>query len=218
MVQVDGEPLIEHTFEYALEAGVDKPNAVVGYLKEKVISAYGESPEGVPTEYTTQETQDGLAHATAQVDDTFDENFLLLLADVLYGDFPSEKVSSDELSLITDTVPYDEASEYGVCVTTDEGRIKTLIEKPDSPPTNHILAGGYVLPPRIHTYCRLIEPSDRGEYEITDAINALLAMEGIDATLVHTDGWRVDVARDEDIDQAESLLSDKNELKDPVPV
>lgn len=214
MVEVDGKPLMEHSLDYADEMGVDHLHLVVGYLKEQIINNYGDSYNGIPISYHTQESQDGLAHAVRQVDAEFDEHFLLLLSDVVYGDFPTTDLPTDKTALVTETVPIEEAHEYGVCETNKDGEITNLIEKPENPPTNQILAGSYILPPEIFNYCHSIEPSDRGEYEITDAINAFLNDTGTHAELVETDSWRVDVARPENITEVETHKATKTDELD----
>ena len=64
--------------------------------------------------------------------------------------------------------------------------------------------------PAIFHACHLVQPSDRGEYEITDAVNLLIQSERtIDA--IRMNGWRVDVGYPEDRDRAEDRLQDEQD-------
>ena len=67
----------------------------------------------------------------------------------------------------------------------------------------------YALPQEILPACREIEPSERGEYELTDAIELLIQDEGcdIEAVPMGEDSWRIDVGYPEDRDEAEDRLS-----------
>lgn len=73
-----------------------------------------------------------------------------------------------------EAVPWEEATRYGVCDTNDYGEIVEVIEKPDDPPTNLVMTGFYTFTPAIFHACQLIQPSDLGEYELSDAIDLLI--------------------------------------------
>jgi glucose-1-phosphate thymidylyltransferase len=110
-----------------------------------------------------------------------------------------------DAAFLVEEVPWDEASRYGVCDTNNYGEIVDVIEKPADPPSNLVMTGFYTFTPAIFHACQLVQPSDRGEYELSDAIDLLLdSGRTIDA--LRLDGWRVDVGYPEDRDRAEELL------------
>jgi len=55
--------------------------------------------------------------------------------------------------------------------------------------------------------CHLVQPSDRGEYEISDAID-LLIQSGRTIDAIGLTGWRVDIGYPEDRDEAERRLQE----------
>ncbi|MFW5919918.1 MAG: UTP--glucose-1-phosphate uridylyltransferase, partial [Halanaeroarchaeum sp.] len=63
----------------------------------------------------------------------------------------------------------------------------------------------YTFSPAIFHATRLVEPSDRGEYELSDAID-LLIRSGRTIDAIGLEGWRIDVGYPEDRDEAERRL------------
>ena len=63
--------------------------------------------------------------------------------------------------------------EYGIA-EIDGDRITRIIEKPKDPPTNKAVIGVYMYPPDVFDIVDELEPSQRGELEITDVNNAYI--------------------------------------------
>jgi glucose-1-phosphate thymidylyltransferase len=212
MVEVDGKPLITHCFDQLIDLDVDEFVVVVGYRKEDIISHYDEEYEGVPITYTHQREQKGLAHALLTVEEHIDDDFMLILGDNVFQAnledvVRRQKEDRADAAFLVEEVPWDEAGRYGVCDTNDYGEITNVIEKPDEPPTNLVMTGFYTFTPAIFHACHLVQPSNRGEYEISEAID-LLIQSGRTIDAIRMDGWRVDVGYPDDRDKAEELLQE----------
>ena len=65
--------------------------------------------------------------------------------------------------------------------------------------------GCFAFSPRVFEACRAIGRSERGEFELPDAIRWLLEQGGTVET-VRLDGWRVNVNAPADIERAEAQL------------
>jgi glucose-1-phosphate thymidylyltransferase long form len=212
LVEVDGRPILSHCFDRVVELGAEELLVVVGYKKEKIIDFYGDEYEGTPITYTHQREPKGLAHAVLTVEDHVDDDFMLILGDNIFEANLDDVVRRQredraDAAFLVEEVPYEDASRYGVCDTNDYGEITEVVEKPDEPPTNLVMTGFYTFTPAIFHACHLVQPSDRGEYEITDAINLLL-QSGRTIDAIRLDGWRMDIGYPEDREEAERRLQE----------
>jgi glucose-1-phosphate thymidylyltransferase len=216
LVEVNGCPLIEDVFDNLIDIGVDEFVVVVGYKKEKIIERYEDEYDGIPITYAHQREQKGLAHALLQAESHVDGDFVLMLGDNIFrgnlGDVVNrQNEDRADAAFLVEEVPVDEASRYGVCDTNEYGEIVRVVEKPDDPPSNLVMTGFYTFTPAIFHACHLVQPSDRGEYEITDAIN-LLIQSGRTIDAIRLDGWRMDIGYPEDREEAEERLSVEAEV------
>ncbi|NEU55659.1 UTP--glucose-1-phosphate uridylyltransferase AglF [Halorussus sp. MSC15.2] len=212
MVEVDGKPILTHCFNQLVDLGADEFVVVVGYRKQDIISYYGDEFDGIPLTYAHQREQKGLAHALLTVEEYIDDDFMLILGDNIFdanlGDVINrQQEDRADAAFLTEEVPLEEADRYGVCDTNDYGEITDVVEKPENPPSNLVMTGFYTFSPAIFHACHLVQPSKRGEYEISEAID-LLIQSGRTIDAIRMDGWRVDVGYPEDRDKAERLLQD----------
>ncbi len=115
-----------------------------------------------------------------------------------------------DAAFLVEEVPWEEASRYGVCDTNKFGEITDVIEKPEEPPSNLVMTGFYTFTPAIFHACHLVQPSNRNEYEISEAID-LLIQSGRTIDAIPIDGWRMDIGYPEDRDEAERRLQDQKE-------
>ena len=215
MVEVADRPLLTHCFERLVELGADELIVVVGYRKQDVISHYGDDFEGVPITYSHQREQNGLAHALLTVEEHIDDDFMLILGDNVFDANLADVVDRQQedradAAFLVEEVPWEEASRYGVCDTNKYGEIVEVVEKPDDPPSNLVMTGFYTFTPAIFHACHLVQPSNRGEYEISEAID-LLIRSGRTIDAIRLDGWRIDVGYPEDRDEAERRLQESVE-------
>ena len=212
MVEVAGKPILTHCFEQLVELGADELVVVVGYRKQDIIEHYGDAFEGVPITYAHQREQKGLAHALLTVEEHVDDDFMLMLGDNIFQANLADVVRRQrenraDAAFLVEEVDWDDASRYGVCDTNKYGEITDVVEKPDDPPSNLVMTGFYTFSPAIFHACHLVQPSNRGEYEISEAID-LLIQSGRTIDAIGLEGWRVDIGYPEDRDEAERRLVD----------
>lgn len=213
LIPVANRPVIHYTLASLREAGIREIGVVVSpNVEEEFKTALGDGSEwNVHIEYVQQEHPKGLAHAVdcarGFVDD---EPFLVYLGDNLLENGVVDLVEAfeqDPTSARLMLVEVDEATSFGVA-RLEEGRIVELIEKPEEPPSNLAVVGVYLFDRHIFEAIRQIEPSWRGELEITDAIQRLIeAGHRVKPHLV--EGWWKDVGRPEDMIDANRLMLER---------
>ena len=150
------------------------------------------SSHGVSLTYIRQPEPKGLAHAVSFAKDFIaGEPFVLYLGDAMYGEgFEDLKKRFEEsgcanLNLVK---AVDDPSRFGVA-NVDGERIVKLVEKPKNPESNLAMAGLYFFGPEIWDIFPKLEPSARGEYEITDAIQMLIDEGKLVLAGVYTGAW-----------------------------
>jgi UDP-N-acetylglucosamine diphosphorylase/glucosamine-1-phosphate N-acetyltransferase len=183
MLPVADRPLVAHTADAAVAAGVDELIFVVGYHGEQVREYFGQEYRGVPVSYAVQEEQLGTAHAVQAAREHLEGAFAVLNGDDLYDQESLATLLSGGPAVGTHEVENPRA--YGV-FELDGETVTGIVEKPDDPPSNRINVGAYVFPAAARDWLD-VPLSERGEHEITDVLERT-----IDETTVRTvsiDRW-----------------------------
>jgi len=204
MLPVAGRPILAHVLDAASDY-VDGYVLVVGYGAEMVESYFGREFAGLPIDYVSQERQLGTAHAVACAREHVDERFLALNGDMVFdADLVAGLASAEETAIAV--MPVENPSAFGV-VDVGDGAVRSIVEKPADPPSNLVNLGLYAFEPAVFEHIDGLERSERGEYEITDALTSLVDDGERVAAVEHTGTW-LDVGRPwELLNATEQLLA-----------
>ena len=134
---------------------------------------------GVQLEYETQERPDGLAQAFILADDFLNgsPSAMILGDNIFFGHGLPEMLKNANKRTDKSTIfgyHVADPERYGVLGFDQNGIVKTIIEKPDSPPSNYAVTGLYFLDGTAPKRARDIKPSSRGELEITSLLETYL--------------------------------------------
>jgi len=215
LVPVANKPVLFYGIEAIVDAGIEQIGIIIApETGAEIRAAVGDGSRfGATVSYIEQDEPLGLAHASLTAEAFLDgDPFVMYLGDNLLQGGITDLVESfrasspDALILLT---PVDDPQNYGVA-ELDGDRVVALVEKPPVPKTNLALVGVYMFTAGIHDAARAIEPSARGELEITDAIQYLVD-EGrrVEPHIVR--GWWKDTGRLDDVLEANRLVLDRLE-------
>ena len=219
LIPVANKPVLFRVIESICEAGITELGIVVGDTGPEIREAVGDGSRwGVSITYIEQDAPLGLAHAV-KISRAFlgDDRFVMFLGDnVIEGgihrlitDFGQHTEWNSQIVLTRVEHP----EQYGVAKLTPEGRIERLIEKPKEPPSDLALVGIYMFDSHVFEATDAIQPSWRGELEITDAIQWLVEHGHLVYPHIH-EGWWIDTGRPDDMLEANSMVL--QELKPEV--
>ncbi len=178
LLPLANRPTLEYAFDQLKGIGVTDICLVVGENEPKMREALGDGARfGVSLTYVVQTEPKGLAHAVGFAQEFVGpDDFILYLGDAIYGgSFEAFRKRFEESGCanlnVVQHVP--DPSRFGVANTEGE-RIVKLVEKPKEPESDLAMAGTYFFGPELWDVLPDLPPSARGEYEITDAIQALI--------------------------------------------
>jgi glucose-1-phosphate thymidylyltransferase len=210
LVPVANKPVLFYGIEALVDAGVEEIGIIIApETGDEIREAAGDGSQfGAEITYIVQDKPAGLAHAVLTAEDFIGGSpFVMYLGDNLLRDGLRNLVSTftehepDTLILLT---PVDDPQSYGVAELDGE-KIVRLIEKPKDPPSNLALVGVYLFSNLIFDAARSLEPSWRGELEITEAIDKLID-DGRSVRSEVVRGWWKDTGQLADMLEANRLV------------
>ena len=216
LIPVANRPILFYAIDALTQAGIHDIGIIVGDTADEVRAAVGDGSKFDATvTFIPQEAPLGLAHAVGIARDFLDgDSFVMYLGDNLIaqgiGTLVDEfRRSEADTMILLARVP--EPQRFGVAELED-GRVISLVEKPSVPRSDLALVGVYLFSPLIFEAIDAIEPSARGELEITDAIQRMI--DTGKSVLPHIiEGWWKDTGRLDDILEANRMILDTLEAR-----
>jgi glucose-1-phosphate thymidylyltransferase len=195
LVPVANKPVLFYGLESLADAGITEVGIVVGDTADEIREAVEQGCDAaLDITYIPQEAPLGLAHAVHIARDFLgDDDFVMYLGDNfivggITGVVDEFRTRRPDAQILLTRVP--DPTAFGVAELDAEGRVVGLEEKPAKPKSDLALVGVYLFTPSIHEAVRAIEPSARGELEITDAIQWLIDRKReVRSTTIH-DYWK----------------------------
>lgn len=203
-------PILFYALDAVRAAGIEDVGIVVGDTHAEIRAAVGSGARfGVRVEYIQQEAPLGLAHAV-KISEAYlgSSPFVMYLGDNLIpdgiADFVREFAAGGAAAqILLAHVP--NPSSFGVAELGSDGNVVRLEEKPAAPKSDLALVGVYLFDTSVFEAVNGIEPSRRGELEITDAIQYLIDHNRkVRSHIIR--GWWKDTGKLEDLLEANRIV------------
>ncbi len=224
LVPVANQPVLFYGLAHLAEAGITQVGVVVGDAAAEIEAAVGDGSRwGLDITYLAQDRPLGLAHAVLIAGDFLgDDDFVMYLGDNLVRDGVARFVQAFEADRAERSQPrlgerhqrtsaqillahVPDAERFGVAEIGPGGEVVGLVEKPTDRRSDLALVGVYLFDHHVHEAVRAIEPSARGELEITDAIQWLID-HGHRVRHEVLDGWWKDTGQVEPLLEGNRLV------------
>ncbi len=212
MLPVEGRPILEHIISGLREVGVSEFCVITGWKAEVIEDYFGDGTDlQVAIQYVRQRVQDGTGKAPELAKEFVgDSPFLLTYGDILVKADTYQQMlvrwAEGEFSGLVTVTGSEDVTKGGLFFFDQEFRLQHLVEKPSVDQLADLRASGLLKPgepgwynagiycfnPVIFKYTAQLNKSSRGEYELTDALEAMLSEEHILAGLAIAGRW-VDV-------------------------
>ncbi len=178
LLPLANRPTLHYAFDRLKEIGIADICVVVGENEALMKAELRDGSDfGIRHSYVRQMEPKGLAHAVGFAKEfVAGDDFVLYLGDALYSEGLQKhaaRFKESKCANLNIVKPVQDPSRFGVANVEGE-RIVKLVEKPKEPESNLAMAGLYFFGPQIWSVLPDLQPSGRGEYEITDAIQMLI--------------------------------------------
>ena len=170
--------------------GIHDIGIIVGYTPDRIKSVtdvIGDGGRwGVNIVYIEQDFPRGIAHAVHCAKNFVgDDDLVVYLGDnMLKGGIAPliERFKAQAADAGILLAQVEDPRPYGVAVLNDHGNIIGIQEKPKQPASDLVVIGIYYFSPRVFDIIEQLNPSSRGEYEISDTLRVLIES---DLSLIH---------------------------------
>ena len=195
MLRVEGQPILEHILRGLIASGIREFCIVTGYRAEAIESYFGNGSRwSVAIRYARQLVQDGTGKAPELARDFVGaDSFLLTYSDILVRPETYrqmiERFHQDAFSGLVTVTRGEDVAKGGINFFDEAFCLRRIVEKPSTSQLDQFRidgwlqpegpvwynAGIYIFQPCLFDFTATLPKSPRGEYELPDAINAMLA-------------------------------------------
>jgi len=217
LIPVANKPILHYALESVGEAGITDVGIIINAGTTEVPKALGDGSRwGLRITYIEQEAPLGLAHVIKIAQDFIGtEPFVFYLGDnMVVGGIKrfKEEFEARRPNCHLTLAKVKDPERFGVPEIVG-GRIVSIEEKPQHPKSEYAVAGIYFYDESIFEAANNIVPSARGELEISDAHQYLLA-KGFQVTYSEITGWWKDTGKPIDLLEANRLVLEHAEADD----
>lgn len=213
LVPVGNKPVLFYAIKNLVDAGITDIGIIISpETGDQVKQTVGDGTKfGARIDYIVQDAPKGIAHGIKIAQSYIgDDKFVLFLGDnfIRNGIVPQVTAFRDA-AMNAQIILYkmDDPSSMGVAVLDGDGRVIRLVEKPKQFISPYAVIGIYMFDHHVFEAVNAIQPSARGELEITDTIQYLIDKK-LNVRAHQLTGWWIDTGKMSDILEANRLVLD----------
>ncbi|NOZ60896.1 MAG: glucose-1-phosphate thymidylyltransferase [Calditrichaeota bacterium] len=218
LIPIANKPILHYAIETVAAAGIKEIGITTNADSDEVPRSIGDGSQwGVKITYIPQESPLGLAHVIKIAEDFIGkEPFIFYLGDnMVVGGVKRfvDAFEKDHVNCYLTLAKVKDPERFGVPEIVDN-RIISVEEKPKNPKSHFAVAGIYIYDHHVFEAVNNIEPSARGELEISDAHQYLID-HGHQVGFSEITGWWKDTGKPIDLLEANRLVLEhtKPEIK-----
>ena len=225
MLKIRGKPILQRNVELLRDKlGVKEIYIVINYLGHTIKNYFGDGSKfGVRIKYVLNDDMDkGLANSIYVMKDHINTNFFVILGDEVYANSNHEELAKLWDNKFNTVVGIKKARSVeeikkNYSVDLKNGRVISLVEKPETKVNDYVGCGTYIFPPDIFKYIEKTQKSKRsGIVELTDVIDNIAKHENVLPFFL--EGDYINVNTIEDLNYANYVWKDLNFDKYKVTV
>ncbi len=207
LLSVLGRPFFDHLLDRLRAAGFTDIVVITGYHCQ-AFAPYASMPDVRLVEQRAWKERYGTAAAVESVKAAVGSRpFAVIAGDNVYSVNDLRKMTIDSSSFWVGGYRTAAWQGMGILKLKEDGALERIVEKPTTFVGDLINASLYLFTPKVFSVIEQLEPSPRGEYEITDAINTVAAVEPVEVFELE-DRW-LDLTAPTDIPKIEQALRDR---------
>lgn len=210
LLPVYDRPMIYYPLNTLLKAGIRDILIIIAPEKAgDYLNLLGSGKEfGARFTYEIQEKPNGLAEAFILGESFLDEeSAALILGDNIFEDDFTEAIASFKSGARIFAKQVPDPERFGVVEFDGSGKVLSVEEKPKTPKSNYAIPGLYLYDSRVVSFAKSVQPSDRGELEITDIHRQYLECGELDAQVI--EGEWIDAGTHDSLLRATLLAKEK---------
>ena len=210
LLPIGDKPMIYYPIEKLTSAGIEEILIVTGVEHMgDVVSLLGSGAEfGCRFTYKVQDQAGGIAQALALGESfTADHSMAVVLGDNIFQaglKQYAEKFAAQEQGARILLKQVADPRRFGVAELSG-GKVVGIVEKPDEPKSDYAVTGIYFYDPTVFEIIRTLEPSARGELEITHVNQAYIDKGRMAYDII--EGWWTDAGTFESLNRAGELVA-----------